>query len=96
MNIRLILFIASFIATSISIWFIYHSIEKSGYERCQVAYAENLAAAKEKSRQTIVKVEKVYVPINKKIIRQDGPNDPVGPRVELAIDSLPEPRLDGQ
>lgn len=89
--IRLILLLVS-VSSIIGFWlYIHNRIEQAGFDRCEAAYE---AAAKEqadKAETDIIEVEKRYEKIEHAIIRNRSPNDPVGPRVEFAIDSLPSP-----
>jgi hypothetical protein len=83
--------VAIFAAVVLGLWRVHHAIDQGGYSRCQEEYKEAAAKHKEESRDKILKTEKRYATIKNKIIRVDGPNDPVGPRVELAIDSVRSP-----
>lgn len=66
-------------------------IDHNGYKRCEGKYANAAVELKDESRKKILKVEEKYDGVKNQIIRQQGPNDPVGPRVELAIDRMPGP-----
>lgn len=66
-------------------------IDQGGYKRCEGKYAGAALDLKDESRKDILKVEEKYDGVKNEIIRQQGPNDPVGPRVEFAIDRMPSP-----
>lgn len=66
-----------------------YKLEQHGYNRCETSYAEARSTAKDESRAKIIPTEKKYEQIKSNIVRESGPNTSVGPRVSLAIDSLP-------
>lgn len=70
---------------------IYYKIDAGGYDRCVAKYEKAAADQKTKAEAEILKTEKAYDKIKTKILRDRSPNDPVGPRVEFAIDSLRDP-----
>lgn len=72
-----------------AVGFVVYKIDERGYNRCQAAYTVAAAEHKEKARGEIIDSGKKYDELKKTIVRQVGPNDPVGPRVSTAIDSMP-------
>lgn len=63
-------------------------IDQGGYDRCQGEHEQAKNNAKEKARENVVKVEKVYEPKIKQL--QDAPdsNACVGPLTSHALDGL--------
>jgi len=66
-------------------------IDNNGYRRCEMRYSDTALKLNEKARGEILKVEKRYENIRREIDRKEGADDPVGYRVELAIDRMPSP-----
>lgn len=74
-----------------ALWGIYHRIEQKGYYRCEVSHVAAAAKAKDDARAKIIPSGRKYEKIKSEVAREPGLNDPVGPRVTLAIDRLPTP-----
>ncbi|MDB5490371.1 MAG: hypothetical protein JWO78_220 [Micavibrio sp.] len=71
--------------------YIAYRLDKRGYDRCETKYTAAAQAQKETSRTGIIQTEKKYDKIQNILARTLGPDDPVGLRVELSIDSMPDP-----
>ncbi len=68
---------------------IVYKIDSAGFNRCEAAHTAAQAKQKEEARKNIIKSGKKYDEIKGDIIHQTTPNDPVGPRIGLALDRLP-------
>lgn len=83
--------IAGVLMALAAVGFMVWKIDAGGYNRCEAKYAAAALEHQTDARWKILKVEDKYDGVKEQIYRKAGPNDPVGPRVELAIDSLPRP-----
>lgn len=70
---------------------VYCKIEKIGHDRCEARHVAASIELKDKARKEIIEVERKYEKIETKIDQVEAPDDVVGYRTELAIDSLPDP-----
>ena len=71
--------------------FMVWKIDRGGYNRCTAQYAAASVELKDKARKEILKAEKEYDNIKNELSQTRGADDPVGVRVELAIDRMPSP-----
>lgn len=89
---KMYLYLAAGLAILAGSGLLYYKINHAGYERCKNEYESAAMDAKNEADKNIQKVSKAYEDQKTKIYHQTGPNDLVGPRTKLAIDSLRDPQ----
>lgn len=72
------------------LYFLFYKIDKRGYDRCQSEYSAAAEKLKEEARVNIINSEKKYEKLKNEIIKIQGNNNVCGPRVEFAIDRMPD------
>jgi len=65
-----------------------YSIDKRGYRRCENGYAVASVELKDQARAAIIKSERRYDNLKKRIFDERGANPIAGNRTGIAIDSL--------
>ena len=71
--------------------FVVYKIDANGYDRCEADHTAAENQAKDSSRADIVPSGKKYEAVKSDIIHVQGANAIAGPRVSLAIASMPGP-----
>lgn len=96
-DIKIVLALGIVALLGVGVFSVYNKIDQGGYDRRVQEEKDARSAADKQARSDIIGVSKKYDDIKEKVHQKVGPNDPVGPRVEFAIDSLPSPSgSDGQ
>ena len=64
-------------------------IDRRGYNRCEASYSSAALALKDQARKDILELEEKFDEVRSEIHNTTGANPVCGPRVVLAIDSMP-------
>lgn len=67
-----------------------YKIDRAGYNRCDNQYKAAALVEGEEARAKIIPLEAKYGKLKARVAKEPGLNDPVGPRINAALDGLRE------